>query len=1101
MKILALIFVLAGFLGAAEVEQVLMGYSKLDKNGVPQDVQVALTRERMTHLWQRAHPQEAEQPPACDLATGAARYRLTLAGKTLTGELEIPVAVLSEEWQELRIAINPGSVRDVKSTALDGGDGRTPGRFAWSITDETLSIKLEGRQSCRLTVELAVPIQSLHGGGSVQLAVLSPCGGDLELRLPQEWELTAAALALSTPTAINGQIPWRLQLPPALSQLELSWRLPKSSAPLADDIGVTQSIRVALSDGHLEWTDDCSISIQGRALKNATLQLPAGLTVASVEAAGLASWSQDGSLLELAWNQAQDKGVIVHAQGIISLVSDQVSAEILPKLVGAGSSRGTLTLRNHQDDRFAIPVNAAVERVNPSDPADDLAVSWLDQPDNLAVHWQRVAADLRLTQRIALVNGLDRTRVLMTATLSGRGHLDALHLALAEPWRVRSAGNLTTAFEGSGPDRVLVVRGLEPWSDRGELTLEFEADRGELMTSGKNVFAAPDLGPVSGQALVLERQDWVIGDADDRRVQLSGATVYAQASIAEISAAIPGSFLGALEHWRLALQRRPKMGAPHLALVRDEARVRGVASHYLICDADRIRWNARLLYRFDQGEIRVMSCTLPDGATLMHVSVDHLKRWSLQGRELTVELTAPSQAPVAVDLDLELPLNEAANIGGIAFSGGVIPDEQAVALVEAEEEGLLHISVNGLEPVADPAKHLANMANGLPDSVDSARISHAWRTVRADWSLALKHEKLTTSTGPDGVVSLLDITTVIGADGSMRGCATWHVHNRTRQQIPVSLPEHAELWELRVNGQLAQARTGDGGALLIPVRPMRAAEAATRIQLTWYQPASAILLSGSSFTPRSPELDGVRIMQALWRIVPPARYSVQKRDGLMEMIESGAADAGRAERVIKELDRLRSVSSNLSSDGYQRLGDEIASLDTELNDYVVGMQQSVGNKEMLLQAQNARGQAQQELQHLEGVIKTRNTRRGALGIDRERQQWKKLAPKAAPAEDFLPRRAATPAQWTPALAVKPGWRLDPGQPPPGYRTHTYTNLLGIDLMGGDQAAGVSFQQRGAGLDLQISLRRERASWWPWILGGIAALSAAMGFFGRGKRPI
>ncbi len=662
----------------------------------------------------------------------------------------------------------------------------------------------------------------------------------------------------------------------------------------------------------------------------------------------------------------------------------------------------------------------------------------------------------------------------------------------------------------------MTLRSTAPWSVGSSVTLQLETERGALGDS----FSAPDGTPV-GPGVVLERQEWLFGDAGDRRLRLEDAGRFTPLSVEALASvlAAQGVALRPGESWRSACERRGGP-APLLTLRADSTVVQVTASHYLVIGQEQVRWWARLAWRIDQGALQELRCTLPAGARLVALHAADLGSWRVEGAELIATLAAPARRAVALDLSLEVPLAAAGHLTALATPAGQALAAQTVAVVEEEELGLLHLDPDGLEAIAG-----AELAGNLPDGVDPARVQQRWRAARPGWSLGIAREAATASGGVDGVATLVDVVSVIAPDGELRSRATWHVLNRTRQVLPLRVPPGLALWEARVDGAVvrprlaeatARASAADAGQdLLLPVRPLRPGEATLRIELTWRQQVG----DSAHLHPGAPLLGDLRIMQALWRFVPPPGYAIARRDGTLAEVPAAHAAAQRVRRVIEDLKRLRGVGT-LSDSGVQRLHDQLEVLDLELDDYLVDLK-GLGGEDADLSAAAARARSpdeareakaaiadvvgnrrdiQSDLQRLDELAGARLGRRKALGLSNSVQTWNG-GTTTAPAQlaDYLRRIDDGDPPWQPAQILAGGAALGAGEPAPGHRASASASLLGIDLIPPTDGDGLVLRGQGSDLQVELSLTRAPPARWPWVTLGAAAVLAVAAFALRPRR--
>ena len=1114
-------------LGAGEApafpEEVLMGYQELDAAGLPQGVQVALRRAALERLWRRAQPEVPTAAPLHTLASGAARYRLTVAGDALRGELVLPVAMLGDDWQQLAIPIGGGSVECVTFHALvppeRGGILPAPapaltgfaapvapaaptptGDPAWTILDHELVVTLAPRLQGTLVVTLGWPLQRQSSTLVANPSFYAVHGGSLRLDTTAAPGLVPACnlLLLQREGDPGGHL-WSADLPLHESPIELSFSRPEGVLAQERRLALVQELRAALLPGRLEWSDEARIAIQGTALREVRLDLPAGLLVTAVSGPALAAWRQQGEVLALSWSAEQLGECALHLSGVIP-GARAGSAGVVPRLPGAGRSSGRLVLVNGADARFIRPEHPGIARADPP-PGADLALHFDDDPQGLDLAWQPLQGDLRLSEQCALVAGPDQVRATLIATLDGHGERADLRLRLPAPWQPGAApSGVSVSVRGSGEARELVLRAPAGWHAGERCVLTLSAERHDL---GER-FSAPDLTPVGGQP-VLERQEWLLGDAGDRRLAAVQATASDALAIDALAAAMArvGATLRGTEHWRAAFARRPGP-PPGLELRADGSRVQVSASHYLVLGQEQLRWWAHLTYAIEQGELSELHVTLPAGATLASVSAPDLGSWSVINRELVARLAAPARARASLDLELTLPAGAALTAAAISTPPGAPLVAQQVALVEEDEQGLVRRDPQGLEEEPPGARGLA-----LPVGVDDRQVRHRWHAVRPDWQLAITREALAASGGVDGIATLVDVLSVIATEGELRGRASWQVLNRTRAQLALTLPVGVELWEARVNGEVVRPRLRDSAPapaagptqLWLPVRPMRPGESALRITLTWRE---RVNLAGR-FTPHLPLLSELRTMQVLWRLVPPVGEQLEREDGDLRVARLGEAEAAsaRAHAVIAELQRLHSLG-DLGEVALRRLGDQLGVLDAELSDYLVSLGTgapgaAAANQAVIGEVTGNRAQLQSELTRIGRLTQEREARRKALGLGNAVQLWAAPAAPAAATQDddgplSLPRLRPASLPWPAPLAVGAGGALGAGEPPPGYRQSGGGSLLGVDLVGDPGAGGLQLQ--GDGFAVVLSLHRTGASWWPSLLLGAALALAVAGLWRR-----
>lgn len=1048
---------------------VLMGYQKLDPAGVPQEVKVALTRLQLTELYRRAQG-EAPAGAVCDLATGTPRFDLRVVDGHLLGTMSLAVAVPGTTWQQVRIPVVAGSVRGVSARPLGGSD---PGTVAWA-GDPTgaLVLTLAPRQQADVVIDLDVPLTKAADEWTATLSLPAISGGGLVLRVPPGFVPWLGERML---TARFDH--WILDLPVGQPQLVIALRRPQAVVARDLRLGVDQRVRVQAHHDRLEWSAVLTCSAQGGAVRRLALGVPEGLALTAIEGEGVADWSQRGAQAEIIAASERTGTWTIRLAGVLAIAAGAAPERgVLLTVDGAERISGRLDLVGGSGLRFDRPTGERIERVDPQEGADQ-AVRWGSDPGALVVQWRAVDDDLSASVRAVLVVGVDRVRVHAALDLTGPGRRDALRLRIPAPWEVVGVpAGTQIVWRTVAGQRECTLRTAKPWAAGAVPEIRLEAERRVLGAT----ITAPDLRPLDGR-ITAARQVWLFAGAGDRRVRLDEHERQ-QAMGVEAARGVMANLatLGAGERWLQACSWRGE-GSPRLTLVADDAVVRLTASHYLVLGQDRVRWSAHLVHQAEQGELTTLRCTLPTAARLVRVNAEGLGTWELTGRELTVTLAAPTRAPVPLDLELEIPLSgDALTIDGLTLPGGNTP--QDVALVEEDDLGLVHLDAQGLDGITDRAVPFV-----LPVGVDAAAVRHRWRSLRPQWSLGIRREALATTAGIDNVVTLVDVVSVLGVDGECRGRAVWQVLNRTRTHLTVSLPAGVELWESRVAGVDVRPRRGaNANEVVLPVTPQRPGESAQAISLTWRERIDP----RRAFSPGLPRFIDLKIMQGLWRVVPPPGYELKRRDGTLAVVDPVEIEASRAQNVIDELKRLRTLG-DLDDVGLKRLGDQLVTLDLQLSDNLISLQQveaqqvqspqqQAFNSRVIGEVNGNRSELQRELKRIDGVRTARGERRGKLGLDNATQEWSKAS--AAPTSvGTYAARPSLPLSDRKPQRLAPDASLGAGQPPPGNRADDQRALLGLDLLGDPGAGGLTLRGQTNDLRLELTMSRSGGALGPWLL--------------------
>jgi hypothetical protein len=248
-------------------------------------------------------------------------------------------------------------------------------------------------------------------------------------------------------------------------------------------------------------------------------------------------------------------------------------------------------------------------------------------------------------------------------------------------------------------------------------------------------------------------------------------------------------------------------------------------------------------------------------------------------------------------------------------------------------------------------------------------------------------------------------------------------------------------------------------------------------------------------------------MHGLWRVVPPPGYQLTRHGGTLLPVDDVEAEADRAQSVIDELKRLRGLG-DLDDVGLKRLNNQLVTLDLQLSDNLVSLQQVEGkeqqskmqqtyNAQVITDVNSNRQELQRELQRIDVVRSERGQRRNKLGLDNPNQFWEKA--KAAPVVSATyAARVELRINTNEAQPLASDATLGAGQAPPGQRTDDHSTVLGLDLLGDPGAGGLSLRAQGNDLTMELSMTRTNGRAWPWlaVVSSLLLLGAGLWLFRR-----
>ncbi len=1047
---------------AVAAEPVFMGYRSLNAEGQPQDIRVALTRGQLTQLWKRIHAEAQPADPSADLATGPGNWTLSLSPDhaSIEAELHWPVAVFTQAWQQVRLPLHGATVRAIRSAELGATQ---PGKVVWSVENNTLVVSLAGTSQATIIINLSI---SVHENGDEQSAILPlpGLGGSLQLPVIPDWEWRVDDLVLPVPRSpedheTTTSLPLR-------DQARLSLRRRDGRLPDILQASLHQDVRLTLQDDRIEWSADILADLRGASVRSLTFSIPSGLSITTVEGAGLADWSTTATQVQVNWSSPVSGDNTLHLHGV--LARPQAAQAITLQLPDARRSDGRVAIlraesNNTRAERLSFQDDPGLSRDEPS-ALEDSAVVWHAAQTPVAVRIQAIPTELRSRIRAAIVLNHTTLQIQAEISLSGQGQVDVLDLVIPEPWR--SVATLTDEDdevadmtfwriehgenEANGQRHFIIRR---PGGFVADTTIKvgFSCER---LTLG-DAFQLPDLRPVG---LTVSEAMWAIGDIGIAQLRLSNN------SFANTDAARITQKLGCPDGvtWRGTWDGR-KGARAQLHIDESPLRTQASVSHYVVLEAGRLQVSVHCLIHTESGALNQVIAQLPAGARLIRAQFPNYGSLVVdENGRLIATFATPVHGDIALNLDLEFPLTDTGEVTmhNIRLEGIVLGTQQVV-LVEDDGYGIIRRQFTGLEP-------LDTLVLPLPTGVDATQVRWRWLAQSASWNLTLRREALALTGGLDGIATLVDIQSAVAPDGELRSRGTWHVLNRSRQHLRLDLPPGLDLWETRVDGRTVSCRRDGDQVIWIPVRPLRAGEAARRIILTWRQDSDGKM---PRLIPRSPNFPELRIVQTVWRVIPPPGWSLDRVSGSLREATIGEAEQDRTDRVVEELNRLRG-QTDLKDRALIRCNGNLKALELELHDYA-SQAEAQGSREQSVSINSAIGALQKDYASNDMVFGNRSSGRKKLAIGSSTRSW---VPSQSELSSTLILIPAMP--WEAALTLAGDGRLGDGEAPAGPRGQLDRALLGIDLLG-DTAGGLVLRGSGIG-DVILSLSPPRARSWPWL---------------------
>ncbi len=767
------------------------------------------------------------------------------------------------------------------------------------------------------------------------------------------------------------------------SRFRIDWRRKRAATETESLLRAEHWLTLALNRQGSTFRWDAQVSIARRKTGLLTFTEPEGTTVVRIDGPLVHGWERAADGLRVALNEETLGVVQLRFVGVVNAAQDR-STFAVPALTGAFANTGFLGFTPPRDAHLRIgAVTAAVEiaaqeaTLPPSGSPPTRRVPNWARSFSFASSEARVEAELVATgNRFESKHTLEFNVTEDGASLSTRLHLNALEgriwrieISLPPPWRFVDLGESASPpnappahglrHEVLGPEasrvlRIDLERPLEIYSPL-DLTLAFELEGfGPDRSWAEKPFDVPvpavvgaersrtDVGvvlPESMDALVASSAGWRSLSEDEI------------AAIGLSSAAAVVSSRDAAPRIAFTLVHRPARG---------ELRV---VSHVLALE-DHLRIRADLRVAIVDRPVDEISFAVPAPASanvvilgqgIKEVTVDsatgrRIARFArpwLGTRQFRVEVEIPhspgTQAPVP---DVQaLPVSGSARFGGERFV--VLQSRGAVEIETSPGAGITTADVDEVPSFAEPWT--------------GGRIIAAYRFRPAGDPGTIRttvHERAPVL---KSLAREMSLTTVLGADGSVRTRAELLLAYSRETHLQVRLPDGSRCLSVTVNGETSRSiRPGARKEeIFIPLPPLSYAQVTIVYEIPDSSASDRVSVSLGSFGSLSlvaPVLPDMPVGQTRWTVYHPESHRFEVTSEAMRSTGSDPVASGLfAETFVRPM--LAGRWPRISFLEPVRLGPNAAPVESEVDAAapIANVQQAVAPQGQLqARAPNAR---------------------------------------------------------------------------------------------------------------------------------------------------
>jgi hypothetical protein len=960
-----------------------------------------VSEKRFHELWALAHP-EAPPPAAVpyEMALGHAEYVLRIEEEGGHYRLQgaVPLHVFTERWITITLPFDRARILEIR---LDG----TPQGVAQRDGSPFIEVKGKGRHT--LEIDLAGRVESRFGEHLVASRLLKGAAGVVRAELPPGAEVragdgtagagtagagTAGAGTAGAGTAgavvleEGGRTTAILDLGTAPG-MELRWSFPRKEGQGGSQLESLSysSLRLTVDGYDVERREH--FRVKGLAADRAEYRVGGGWEVAEVSGTELLEWSvvEEGGARRLRvffTRPINAADLLIRGRAVVAATGPLATLV----LEGAVKQETYVGLHHGGGRRFLPDVLAGMLRATfrdaqaETDPARLFAIDAGETPDRLYHAYASgegeelavagVMDDVQLaTDATALIRA-DRLLVFVRSRYLKANPGPLRHrVPLPAAWTVRhvESESLRSWRVSEGEGGPALVADL---SGRAEARTEIVWSAEVRIDDPTRPLALPFLASAAADGGRQEETVlWTL--AADDEFELGSAEVARWERLAREAAPSWVSLPPGASYWNVAYRSKRADAALAVRARRRGTQLRATAVSFARVAEEFLHVNTHLLFQVRQGGVARFRLRLPAAAELVSLETRNQRSRAVEtppageppGLIVEVILQSPVTSEHAIDIVHRVPR---------AGAGGEVPPVLPVIVLGAEAQTDYYVGVVEtahtvtLEARPGASGRLAPIEPGtLPfrlEGVSESSVRRAFRATDATgWSLELAEQRIEI-VGGDAVVPLVDITTVIGGDGTVRTRALYTLANKGLQFLAVELPPGADLWGVAVNGrpvavgEAPPAPAADGApreGLRIPVEQAGRSELPLEVAVYYEEPYVTLPALRGGLPLAAPRLlqESLQVGKTLWSIRLPDGYWVSETEERMRLIPTSQRHRERVEELLERRSQVEQLLEESDTRrARQRAERDLARLEQALGDNLAELEEANRSSEEKAQA-------------------------------------------------------------------------------------------------------------------------------------------------------
>ncbi len=348
-----------------------------------------------------------------------------------------------------------------------------------------------------------------------------------------------------------------------------------------------------------------------------------------------------------------------------------------------------------------------------------------------------------------------------------------------------------------------------------------------------------------------------------------------------------------------------------------------------------ISYSTHIQLKVLQGSIRTWEFLAPASLGEIEVQGDLVREVSSQvegeSRRYKVQMDSELFSETSLVLTHEVPIQGPATVPHLSFPG-----------VERSNGYLLTANDSSYELKVQPKGALERaQRSDIPFLPRETGILDSFKVFREDWNLELDLARTVSAETLDALIDWVDMETLIRRDGTCLTQASIRISNKSLQFLSIQLPKGADLLSLNVAGEASGANTTQRegeSILLVPLIKTAPGQLSFVIEVVYELTLRGPLSLLNHLAFEGPKILDIPVAQTLWTFYVPEDYEPYWLRGNMEETTQTLREYSKLASLEEERQQLKALivgDYDLSTrrrayENYEKASEQVVEQQTQL---------------------------------------------------------------------------------------------------------------------------------------------------------------------------